>query len=207
MTKNILCRKADLNGEKDVEALFVEPLLRHLGYSEASIKRNRSLDKLSIPKGSKTEKYKPDYVLYDTEDKPVIVLDAKGPDEKPERYQYQVSGYALLINQRYPDENPVKYVAVTNGLLFTVWRWDSDEIRLSLQFDEFVDENPKLLELQSHLGYKSMEIERVISPVFRFDRPDIHDLPRIFTECHNLIWKKEKLGPTDAFYEFANSFS
>ncbi len=28
------------------------------------------------------------------------------------------------------------------------------------------------------------------------------DLNTLFNECHNLIWKKEKLSPTDAFYEF-----
>ena len=207
MTENILCRKVDLTNERDVEAAFVEPLLRHLGYPEASVKRNRSLDKLSIPKGSRTEYYRPDYVLHDSEGKPVIVLDAKAPEKQPEDYKYQVSGYALLINQRHADENPVKYVAVTNGLWFIVWRWDSDKIRFSLQFEEFVDENPKLLGLQANLGYKSMEIERITAPVFRFDRPNIHDLPQIFTECHNLIWKKEKLGLLMHSTSSQNSFS
>ena len=43
------------------------------------------------------------------------------PALKPADYHYQVSGYALGLNQRHADSNPVKYVAVTNGLIFLLY--------------------------------------------------------------------------------------
>lgn len=36
-----------------------------------------------------------------------------------------------------------------------------------------------------------------------YERLDLNDLIRVFGDCHNIIRKKEALGPTDAFYEFA----
>jgi type I restriction enzyme M protein len=39
--------------------------------------------------------------------------------------------------------------------------------------------------------------------VFDFHRPSLKDLTKTFYECHDLIWKKEKISPTDAFYEFS----
>ena len=38
---------------------------------------------------------------------------------------------------------------------------------------------------------------------FEFVRPGLNDLIRTLHDCHQLIWKKDKLGPTDAFYEFS----
>jgi type I restriction enzyme M protein len=48
-------------------------------------------------------------------------LDAKSPDEKIEDYQYQVSSYALNLNQKYNDDNPVSYTILTNGNLFVLY--------------------------------------------------------------------------------------
>ena len=199
----MFCNRDDLGSAAEVEALFVDRLLARLRYPDSSVKRGRSLEKLRIPRGSQTEPFIPDYVLQDRRGSYAVILDSKHPDENPESFRYQVAGYALLINERYSDENPVRYVATTNGLRFTVWPWDDNEPLISLSFDDFRNDHPKYTQLRSLLAYGSLDVERVTGPVFRFQRPDLNELTAVFKECHYIIWKKEKLGPTDAFYEFA----
>lgn len=70
-------------------------------------------------------------------------------------------------------------------------------------FDDFVDGNEKYLELRSHLSYTAFNQISATKDVFDFQRPSLSDLTKTFYDCHDLIWKKEKISPTDAFYEFA----
>lgn len=200
--KNLFCRGTDLINEATVEALFVDRLLIALNYPDDKVRRKQSIEQITIGRGRKKENYKPDYVLLNSGGEPIIVLDAKGPDERPQGYHYQVSSYALYLNQRYPDRNPVLYVAVTNGHLFVVYPWDSDRPIFFLRFDEFTDGNEKFLEVRSNLSYSAFEQIAATKDVFDFQRPSLTTLIRTFSECHNLIWKKEKISPTDAFYEF-----
>lgn len=41
---------------------------------------------------------------------------------------------------------------------------------------------------------------------FKFIKPPKKEINGIFRACHNLIWKKEKKKPTEAFYEFSKLF-
>lgn len=201
--RNMFCAQGDLKTEADVEALLVDRLLTKLRYPDNAIRRKHTLQPRRIPRGSKRERFRPDFQLHDRRDTPAIVLDAKAPSENPDSYRYQVAGYALLINSQHSTDNPVRYVAVTNGVKFTVWLWDNDAPLLSLLFSDFREDNPKFVQLRSLLAYGSLDIDRITAPVFKFERPDLNELTQIFKTCHNIIWKKEKLGPTDAFYEFA----
>ena len=113
------------------------------------MKRKESITQITIGKGSKKENYKPDYVLLDSANEPIIVIDAKAPDENPENYHYQVSSYALYLNQKYSNKNPVRYVVVTNAHKFIVYPWDSEAPIFDLQFEEFQERNEKWLELRN----------------------------------------------------------
>lgn len=201
--KNIFCRLIDLNSEADVEALFVERLLSKLNYPDNSVKRKHELEKIKVARGRKKELFRPDYVLLDQRKKPVIVIDAKSPSEIPEDYFYQVGGYAYGLNQRYDGENPVRYVVVANGSNLVLWSWDNSIPKLRMSFKDFEEDNPKFLQLRSLLTYGAIDVIRVTKDVFEFERPDLDELIQVFNECHNIIWKKEAYGPTDAFYEFA----
>ena len=117
--KNFFCILEDLKNEASVEALFVERLLKALDYPDNKVARKESITQITIGKGAKKENYKPDYVLFNKIGDPIIVIDAKAPSENPESYHYQVSSYALYLNQKYVDKNPVQYVIVTRGFLFT----------------------------------------------------------------------------------------
>jgi len=200
--RNIFCERTALDSEADVEALVVERLLSKLNYPDNRIRRKDSLDQIAIPRGRGKERYRPDYVLFDGQDNPSIIIDAKSPRETPDSYHYQVSGYALMLNQRYAD-NPVQYVVVTNGLALLLWRWDSDVPELHMAFSDFEEENAKFVQLRSLLTCGAVDVVRATRDVFSYQRPDLNDLIRVFGDCHNIIRKKEALGPTDAFYEFA----
>lgn len=201
--KNIFCRHTDLDSEADVEALVVEKLLAKLNYPDNRVRRKDSLNEIKIPRGHRKEPFRPDYVLCDQREKPTVIIDAKAPSENCEAYLYQVGGYAYGLNQRYADENPVRYVVVTNGTSLLVWDWDKDIPTLSLSFEDFEEDSQKFLQLRSLLSYGALDVVRVTQDVFQFERPDLNALIHIFHECHNIIWKKEAYGPTDAFYEFA----
>lgn len=201
--KNLFCNDADLSNEADVEALFVEKLLKALDYPDSNILRKDSIDQVVIGKGSKKENYKPDYVLKDSNGEPIIVIDAKSPSEQPEAYHYQVSDYALSVNQKYPDKNPVRYIAVTNGHLFIVWPWDSERPIFFMKFGDFQKQSEKFLELRANLSYLMFKQISITKDVFPFERPELSLLIRTFNDLHNLIRKKETLSPSDAFYEFA----
>lgn len=200
--KNMFCSIKDLRNEASVETFFVNRLLKSLNYPDDKIRLKESIDMIEIGRGSKKEKYKPDYVLLDSANTPKIIIDAKSPKEKPEDFLYQVSSYALQLNQKHQD-NPVLYVALTNGHFFIVYPWDSDQPLFYLRFEDFVDGNERFLELKSNFSYSAFNQISATKDVFDFQRPSLKTLVKTFNDCHDLIWKKEKISPTDAFYEFA----
>ena len=201
--RNLFCRRTDLDSEADVEALFVEKLLAKLNYPDNRVKRKDTLDKIVVSRGRTRVHYRPDFVLLDVRRKPVVVIDAKAPSERPDDYRYQVGGYAYALNQRFRNENPVRYIVVTNGIEFVLWDWDVEQPILNMSFEDFSEDNPKFLRLRSLLTYGVLDVSRVTKDVFKFERPELNELIRTFNECHEIIWKKEAYGPTDAFYEFA----
>lgn len=201
--KNLFCNDSDLTNEATVEALFVERLLKALEYPDNRVSRKNSIAQIVIGRGSKKENYKPDFVLHDSNNDPIIVIDAKHPTEKPEEYHYQVSAYALSLNQKYPDKNPVRYTTITNGHYFIVYPWDSDIPIFYLRFEDFDAHNEKYLELRSNLSYSAFKQIAITKDVFRFERPELTVLIRTFNDLHNMIRKKENLSPSDAFYEFS----
>jgi len=205
--KNKYCDSNDLSNESNVEQFFIIRLLKNLGFGDKDIKTKESIDELVIGgKGRKKEKYKPDYVLFVGE-KPIVVIDAKSPQDNIDDYVYQGAGYSLTLNQKYKGENPVKYFILTNGLIFNLYNWDEEEPLLSLDFEDFTSDSPKFLELKNLL-FKNALVklqEGVIEErvLFKYKKPDLTDIKGIFVACHNLIWKKEKIKPSDAFYEFS----
>ena len=202
ISSHLLCEYTNLHNEADVEALFVERLFRILKYPDNRIRRKETLDKLHVSRGAKKEPYRPDYVVFDARNRPRVIFDAKSPSENPEKYRYQVAGYALGLNSKCSAENPVRFVVVTNGKLTMIWEWDNDAPLLKLNFTEFEKDNAKFIKLRSVLSYDALKIEEAIPGEKEFRRPPMDELLTAFDTAHQIIWKKDKLGPTDAFYEF-----
>ncbi len=203
--KNLFCNLNELSHEDSVEKFFVDKLIVSLGYKNKDIKTKTSLKDLVVGKGSKKGNHKPDYVLYKTK-LPVLVIDAKHPEKNVDDFIYQTSGYSLALNQTFKGENPVQYFILTNGLITKLYNWDEEEPILELRFEDFKTNNPKYLKFLELVSFN--KINNIISNVdgFKFERVEKNEVEGIFRACHNLIWKKETISPTDAFYEFSKLF-
>ena len=205
MTKNMFCNKSDLKNESDVEQFFAIRLLQKLGYEDKSIKTKKSLCELVISKGSKKEHYKPDYVCF-YKRKSKIVFDTKHPDENLDKWTYQVSGYALSLNKKFKGENPVRFTMLTNGFHLKLYKWDEEEPLLVMKFEDFQKNNAKYKKLNELISFKSIKEQtgkHEIAVEAFLSKPSVEEVKNAFNKCHQIIWKKEKISPTDAFYEFS----
>ena len=205
--KNKFCSISDLSNESSVEDFFILPLLRDLGYKNEDIRTKHSIEEIVVSKrgGRKKEPYKPDFVLV-TKDAPRVVIDAKATDENIDKYEYQCRGYCLSLNLRFEKEKPTQYFVLSNGYSTKLYKWDEKNPVQVLAFDDFVDGNPQFGKFKTIIDKNALIVnirkKPVTTKVFEFNSPDIKDIQGIFTACHNLIWKKEKIGPTEAFYKF-----
>jgi len=60
---NRYCCSTDLSNEASVESFFVLRMLADLGYEDSEIRTKQAISELDIPRGSQTERYKPDFIL------------------------------------------------------------------------------------------------------------------------------------------------
>jgi type I restriction enzyme M protein len=209
--KNMFCDEADLINEDAVKSLFVDRLLQYLDFKDSNIKRKDSIQRLAIGKGSKKENHKPDYALF-VREKPKIIVDAKDPKENVDDYIYQTSGYSLSLNQKFENENPVEYFILTNGFILKLFKWDNEKPILTLKFEDFEKGNSKLEKLQGVISFKVLskrkpqEIQSMVQD-FEFRKPHSNDeIEAIFRACHQIIWRKDNIKPSEAFPEFAKIF-
>jgi len=205
-SKNKFCKLTTLKNESDVEQFFVIRLLKDLDYTDSQIRTKEKLDEIVVARGSNKENYRPDYVLL-VNGKPRVVIDAKNPKEKIRKFLYQVTGYALGLNQRYEGENPVLYCMLTNGGSTELYKWDSIKAPLipTLVHGDFHDGNPKFENLRVKLNsnvWKSISSPVSEDKIITLIKPPIEEIKVVFQKCHDLIFKRESLLPTEAFYEF-----
>lgn len=203
--KNLFCNLKDLTHEDSVEKFFIDKLIIKLGYKNKDIKTKTSIKDLVVGKGSKKGNHKPDYVLYKTK-LPVIVIDAKNTEINVDDYVFQTSGYSLALNQTYKGKNPIKYFILSNGLITKLYNWDEEEPILTIKFEEFKEKNPKYIKLLKLISYNKINHVEKKEEGFKFEKVEKNEVEGVFRACHNLIWKKEAISPSDAFYEFSKLF-
>lgn len=204
--KNKYCKRSDLVNEASVEQFFIIRLLGDLGYKDEEIKPKESISELTISLGRKKELYKPDYVLMISE-KPRWLIDAKSPTEEVDKWIGQCSGYALTLNRKYTEENPLKYYVITNGIIFKLFKWDDENPILTMNFSEFHEDNDKFQNMKSILNAKVVREnwEAVQNPkheLIVLKRPTIDKVKKLFNSCHRVIWNIESMSPSPAFFEF-----
>lgn len=204
-SENIYCRRDDLENEASVETFFCTRMLKDFGYKDSQIKPKKALDELVVGHGSRREKYKPDYALM-VSGKPRCIVDAKATDEPLDKWLPQVSGYAHRLNQKYRNENPVRFAVLTNGLMTRVYEWDKDTPALELEFSEFSWGHDKYEEMKALLSASSIvestPPERDPGDVFTLKRPTSEKARQLFSSCHQAIWKAEVCSPSAAFMSF-----
>jgi type I restriction enzyme M protein len=205
INRNLYCERKVLTNEATVEDFFVNRLLEDFGFKDTHIKPKKSINELTIGRGSKKENYKPDYVLV-IDEKPKICIDAKDPKERVDDYIYQTSGYSLALNQKYRDENPVKFFILTNGVVFKLFKWDDEKPLMELTFEDFYVGNKKyeklrdIISLEGLLTTKGEEGKKERFATLK--KISKETAQKRFINCHKYIWNSENYGPLPAFTEF-----
>jgi len=201
MKKNIFCNKENLRNESDVEQFFVIRLLKELGYKDVNIFTKRTLPYHSIGKGLKKRLHRPDYVI-----KIIkiwsLVIEAKHPEKDINEFVQEAQDYAIIVNRGYIGSNPIKYCLITNGIKTQLVLTDQTKPILELNFDDFSEDNEKYKKLKEYTSYNSLKNIENVENIFEFNTPEIDRLNGIFQICHNTIWRKHKVAPKTAFYEF-----
>jgi type I restriction enzyme M protein len=206
--KNKYCDFSALRNESDVEQFFLVPLLKDLGYGPDYLQTKVSIEQVKIGKGRKKHPYVPDYLGYANKSKakPVLIIDAKNPNESAESGVEDAQLYASAVRRQMKPPKPEQYCVGVNGHLLIVKHFDSDTPIQTIKFVDFTDENPAFQQLLRTIGRSSLEaLHRADRPnnLFEFQSVAPVELPAIFEACHRAIWKAEKRSPASAFYEFA----
>lgn len=202
--KNKYCSLKNLKNEPDVRELFLTPLLKELGYTE-DYRETEHIPETKIDKGKKRKLYKPDYICYTDKNHaiPVLVIDTKSPTENAEEGVEDAQLYTSIIRRRLEEPKPIQYCIGSNAVRTIIKHFDSDKIEFDLSFSDFEDGNTKFEALKDKMSRSSRAkaITQTTEP-FEFRKPDLREVTGIFEACHNIIRRKDGMGPEPAFYEF-----
>lgn len=157
MTKQITnkyCSLSAIRNESDVEQFFIAPLLADLGYGPDYVETKSSIREVTVGKGKKKKAYIPDYLAYTVRGKvkPVLVIDAKHPNESAEAGVNDAQLYASVIRRKMAAPKPDQYCLGINGHQVVVKHYDSDAVLHSLAFADFVDGNPSFTAFREKLS-------------------------------------------------------
>lgn len=200
--KNKFCDKANLRNESDVEQFFIARLLNDLGYRDANILTKHAIPAYVIGKGQKRQSHIPDYQLQIGKT-PVLIAEAKSPSEQIDKYISEAQDYAAIVNRGFIGKNPIQFVLITNGLLTKLAKADENRVTVELKFEDFVVNNAKYQKLKDIISFNEIKKSLVSKEdIFEFRTPDLTELKGVFKQAHDLIRRKQKIGPKKAFYEF-----
>ncbi|WP_462406690.1 N-6 DNA methylase [Gracilibacillus sp. Marseille-QA3620] len=204
--QNKYCEDNVLTNEASVESFFVNRMLNDMGYEDASIMPKTSIQALTVAQGSRNLLYKPDYALK-VNGNIKWILDAKAPNENIDNYIGQCSGYCLMLNQTYRNENPVEFFVLTNGYKTKIFNWDSNEPIMELEFEDFQIGNEKFEDFKNILSYSSIETQETVESINQENTHIMYKLPleeinAAFAWCHQHIYKKDAMSQSAAFEEF-----
>lgn len=137
--------------------------------------------------------------------KPVIVIDAKSPTEEVDEGVSDAQMYASILRRKLKEPKPDQFCIGTNGMMLVVKNFDNDTSVITLNFEDFVENNQKYSKLKKILSQSLILIKqkRLAEETFEFKKPDLSEIRGIFEACHNIIWRKEVMSPESAFYEFS----
>lgn len=201
--KNKFCEKTVLRNESDVEQFFVARLLKDLGYKDTNILTKHAIPAYVIGKGQKRQSHIPDYQLRIGKT-PILIIEAKHPEEAIDKHITEAQDYATVVNRGFIGKNPIQFVLATNGIKTKLAKVDENKPVLELNFDDFSNTNEKYKKLVGLISLNSFKKGTATTKeeVFEFRTPDLAELKGVFKQAHDLIRRKQKIGPKKAFYEF-----
>ena len=201
--KNKFCEKSALRNESDVEQFFVARLLKDLGYKDTNILTKHAIPARAIGKGQKRKSHIPDYQVCIGK-MPVLIVEAKHPNEPIEKYITEAQDYAAVVNRDFIGNNPIHYAVATNGIKTKLVKVDENNTLLEMNFEDFENENEKYNKLLQYISFEAIKKSSAITKEvdFEFRTPELIELKGVFKQAHDLIRRKQKIGPKKAFYEF-----
>lgn len=148
----LFCEYSSLVSESDVEQKLIYPFLTAeapmgLALEDSEILTKSRLKQKIIGKGKSQKYYYPDYMV-EIRGIPVLVIEAKKPDENLEAAFSEARLYAEEINASFPHNiNVCQFIIVCSGTETWVGYSDQAEPILRLSFDDFAIENVKYVKL------------------------------------------------------------
>ncbi len=159
---SLFCEQEDLATESDVEQKLIWNLLTLAhpvgpGFLPADIKTKPDIRKIEIGKGAERKVYFPDYIVV-LSGLPVLIVEAKAPDEDIAVAAREARLYATEINSRFgADINPCSHTMASNGALTRIHAWDSDAILCEISLDQMIPTNPHFAQMVGLIGRVTLE--------------------------------------------------
>jgi len=189
-----------LNTEAEIETRFLAKVFHDLGYPDQAIIPKKGIEALKINDGTKSTIKQVDFILKDKKGIPRIVVEAKDPSINIIDAWGQTASYALSYNKDKDTDKRIKWLLISNGHVTSLFPHDSVIPILTLQLSDFASGIPPYVALRTYIRYDY--IEEVQNTILPFHPLPPAELNQKFAESHNLVWRKEKMAPADAFFEF-----
>lgn len=190
----------ELSTEAEVETRLLSKIFNDLGYPSASIIPKKHVESLIISDGVKKTKKTVDFILMGSNNLAKVIVEAKDPTINVQDAWGQAASYALSYNKNKDNNSKIQWLLISNGHITSLFKHDSIVPIVTLRLSDFASGSPPYVNLRSYIKFKTAD--ESLSGGLAFEVIAADKLNLIFEECHNMIWKKEKLNPTDAFFEF-----
>jgi hypothetical protein len=189
-----------LTSEAEVETRFLPKLFSDLGYPDKAILPKKRIKPLKINDGTRTTTKEVDFILTNEEGYARVIVESKGPSINVISAWGQAASYALSYNRDKKDKEKVKWLLLTNGHITGLFPIDSETPIVTLRLSDFASGMPPYVTLRTYIKYSA--IKTVAKRGLPFESLPPQKLNELFASSHDLVWKKEKLAPADAFFEF-----
>ena len=159
--KNMFCEFKELYNESDVEQKFIMPLLTSpspegMDYPLDIVATKHMLKVEMIDKGTKARAYAPDYLIQ-LNGIPLLVIEAKNPQESVEEGFREAQLYAQVLNNKFSHTiNPCNKIIACNGQTLLAGYSDSDKYEVQMSFNDFFVGNQSFEKLKSFLKYDDL---------------------------------------------------
>lgn len=191
---------SQLRSEAEVETRLLAKIFVDLGYPLDAIIPKKHIKALKINDGTKSTMKEVDFILKDKKGIPRIIVEAKEPTINILDAWGQAASYALSYNRDKDNDKRIKWLLISNGHFTGLFPHDSETPIVTLQLSDFASGMPPYVTLRTYIKYGAATPSSDSSLPFEALPP--RKLNQLFSESHNLVWKKEKLAPADAFFEF-----
>lgn len=191
---------SSLTTEAEVETRLLAKLFADLGYKDNYVIPKKNIPSLKIHDGRKVSMKEVDFFLTDILGNAKVVVEAKKPEVSIINSWGQAASYALSYNKDKNENQKIKWLLISNGHITGLFPHDSITPIVTLQLEDFASGTPPYVTLRTFIKFGTEKaIPKTTLP---FNPLPPQKLNQLFAESHTLVWKKEKLAPADAFFEF-----